>query len=330
MPYMTYSFNRFLGRENEERLVTYIRKLQAVGFAPNGEALRKLAFQFAERNGIHHRFNKDNGIAGWDWLYSFLRRFPGLVKKKPQGLSIDRAMAMKRKDIKDYLNLLLDVLMKNNLLDKPGHMYNTDETGFQMNPRPNTVIAEKGSPTYQMTCGEKETVSVMACCNAEGCFMPPACILKGKNKKPEWEDSLPNGSKVFKNAKSGYVNTAIFMQWLREHFIPRKQQGKVMLLLDSHTSHCTDPDMLDLAQENDVVKVCLPPHSTHYLQPLDQCFFKSLKYFSCKVMCIWIQSHSGRKIARTHFAPFLKEAWQKAAAQPNAHSGFKVSSADTI
>jgi hypothetical protein len=130
-------------------------------------------------------------------------------------------MAMNRKGTEDYFSLLLDVLTKNSLLDKPGHVYNMDETGFQMIPRPDTMIAERSSPTYQMTCREKgEIVSVMACCNAEGCFMPPACILKGKNKKPEWEDSLPNGSKVFMSAKSGYVNTAIFMQWLREHFIP--------------------------------------------------------------------------------------------------------------
>jgi hypothetical protein len=315
-----------LGKENEWHLVTYIKKLQASGFPPTGETLRKLAFQFAERNEIPHRFNRDKGMAGWDWLDSFLRRHPGLIKKKPQGLSVDRAMAMNRKAIEDYFNLLLDVLTKNNLLDKPGHIYNMDESGFQMNPRPDTVIAKKGSPTlYQMTSGEKgETISVMACCNAEGYFIPPACILKGKYKKPEWEDSLPNGSKVFMNEKSGYVNSTIFMLWLKEHFLPRKPTGKIVLLLDGHTSHCTDPDMLELAQENGILMICLPPHSTHYLQPLDRCFFKALKHFFYKAMRVWAQSHPGRKVSRAHFAPLLKEAWQKSANQSNAHSGFET------
>jgi hypothetical protein len=74
---------------------------------------------------------------------------------------------------------------------------------------PVSVIGEKGSPTlYQMTSGEKgETISVIACCNTEGSIIPPTCILKWKNKKPEWEDSLPNGSKVIMNEKSGYVNS---------------------------------------------------------------------------------------------------------------------------
>jgi hypothetical protein len=61
----------------------------------------------------------------------------GLVKKKPQGVSINRAVAM-NKGTENYFSLLLDVLTKNNLLDKPCHIYNMDETGFQINPRPGT------------------------------------------------------------------------------------------------------------------------------------------------------------------------------------------------
>jgi hypothetical protein len=56
----------------------YIKKLQASGFPPTGETLRKLVFQFAERNLIPHCFNRDKCRAGLDWLDSFLRRFPGL------------------------------------------------------------------------------------------------------------------------------------------------------------------------------------------------------------------------------------------------------------
>jgi hypothetical protein len=147
-----------------------------------------------------------------------------------------------------------------------------------------------------MTSGEKgETISVIACCNAEGSFIPPTCILKWKNKNPEWEDALPNGSKVIMNEKSGYVNSDIFMQWLKEQFIPRKQSGRVVLLLDGHTSQCTDPDMLELAEENGIIMVCLPPHSTHYLQPLDRCFFKPLKHFFYKAIRVWAQSQKYRE-----------------------------------
>jgi hypothetical protein len=64
--------------------------------------------------------------------------------------------------------------------------------------------------------------------------------------------------------------------------------------------------------------VCLPPHSTNYLQPLDRCLFKTLKLF------VWAQSHPGHKVSRAQFAVLLKEAWQKSASQANDHSGFET------
>jgi hypothetical protein len=107
-------------------------------------------------------------------------------------------MAMNRKDIEDYFKLLLNVLTKNNLLDKPGHIYNMGESGFQMNPRPCTVIGAEGSlMLYQMTSdGKGETESVIACCNAEGSFMPPTCILKGKNKSQNGKIVFPMGQNL--------------------------------------------------------------------------------------------------------------------------------------
>jgi hypothetical protein len=110
-------------------------------------------------------------------------------------------MTMSRKVIKDYFELLLYVLKENNLLDKAGYM---DESNFHMNPGLETMIAEIG-------CTKGETISVIMCCNSEGCFLPPPCILKGKNKEPEREDSLPSESKVFMKGKSGCVYLFIYL-----------------------------------------------------------------------------------------------------------------------
>jgi hypothetical protein len=140
--------------------VTCIKKLQTSGFPPTGGTLCKLAFQFPERDEIPRRFSRDKCMAGWDWLL-ILRRYPGLIRNKTQGLSLHRAMAMNREGIEDYFNLALDMLTENNLLDIPGHIYNMDKFEFQMNPRPDTV--RKALTLYQMTPGEKgETMSVIA------------------------------------------------------------------------------------------------------------------------------------------------------------------------
>lgn len=81
---------------------------------------------------------------------------------------------------------------EHDLFNKPGHLYNMDETDLQLNNRPEHVIAEKGSKNVAaVTSGEKgDTVTVISCCNAEGAFTLPRCILKGKNMKKEYEDCM--------------------------------------------------------------------------------------------------------------------------------------------
>lgn len=79
-----------------------------------------------------------------------------------------------------------------------------DETGLQLNNRPGIVLAEKGSKAVATTTSTEkgETITVIACCNAKGNFLPPACIMKEQRKKPEFEDGLPPGSVVFMSQKS--------------------------------------------------------------------------------------------------------------------------------
>lgn len=162
-----------------------------------------------------------------------------------------RAEGMNRKRVKTYFCLLQNILEKNELFDKPGHIYNMDETGVQLNNKPGYVIAQKGSKCVQsVTSTEKgETITVIACCNAEGNFIPPTCIFKGKYEKDEYRDGMPPGSNIYMCEKSAYVNSEIFIKWLKEQFVPRKPVGRVLLILDGHTSHTNNI-------ENNIVGIC--------------------------------------------------------------------------
>lgn len=86
-------------------------------------------------------------MAGQHWLTSFLERHPELSIGQAEGLSIAR---------------------ENDLIDKPDRIYNTDETGVQMNNNPAKVIATKVAKVVNsITSSEKgETMSIIACCNA--------------------------------------------------------------------------------------------------------------------------------------------------------------------
>lgn len=83
-------------------------------------------------------------------------------------------------------------------------------------------------------------------------------------------------------------------------------------------------ELLETAEANDVVLLCLPPHTTHYLQPFDRAFFKSLKTFYYQVCREWMQSHPGRKPTRLQFGELLTKSWGKLATAGNAMAGFRA------
>lgn len=85
------------------------------------------------------------------------------------------------------------------------------------------------------------------------------------------------GTAVYMSEKSAYLNTFLLTQWISECFIPRKPNGIILLVLDGHLSHCTPVALLELAEANYVVMVCLSSPTMRYLQPLNRAIFKMLK-----------------------------------------------------
>ncbi|CAH1984760.1 unnamed protein product [Acanthoscelides obtectus] len=184
-----------LGQEIEVKLVNHIKKLQKFGFSPSRTTVRSMAFELAQKLNLPHKFNIERRMAGYPWLESFLRRNKDLAVRKSEGMSAARCLNMNREVVASYFNLLENTLIEYNLINKPARIYNVEETGLQMNNKPGFVIAQRGSKNSAVTSAEKgETISVITSCNTEGSFIPPTCIFKGKNQKPEFADGMPPGS----------------------------------------------------------------------------------------------------------------------------------------
>jgi len=105
--------------------------------------------------------------------------------------------------------------------------------------------------------------------------------------------------------------------------VPRKPAGKVLLILDGHSSHCSSIEMLEYAERNDIILLSLPSHTSHYLQPLDRSFFKSLKSYYYSACNTFMLNNPLRQITRLTFGKLLSDGWSKAATVENAISGFK-------
>ncbi|XP_031355227.1 uncharacterized protein LOC116179569 [Photinus pyralis] len=254
-----------------------------------------------------------------------MRRNNSLSIRKAQGLSNARAEGMNKKECNEYFELLLKTLTEHDLINKPGSIWNVDESGLQLNNEPGIVVAKKGSDVHVRQSTERgETVTVVACANAEGTFLPPFCIFKGVKKQQVWQESMPSGAAIEMRKESAYIDENIFMKWFRDHFLPRKPAGKCLLLLDGPGSHTNSPDILECASSNDVVLLCLPSHTTQYLQPLDRSFFKPLKAHYRHAAGEWGNANPGKKLERRHFGELLGQAWSKSATVRLGVSGFRA------
>jgi len=81
--------------------------------------------------------------------------------------------------------------------------------------------------------------------------------------------------------ENGWTSDFLCTQWFEKSFIPHAKQhntsGKLILLIyDGHGLHKAD-EMWELALQHGVHLFCLPPHTTHHLQPLDVGVFGPLQ-----------------------------------------------------
>lgn len=307
------------GQVNERKLASHIRNLQEKRFPLTINDVRRIAFKFAEQLHLSHRFNRETEQAGYGWLNSFLCRNKDITLKKSVGGSLIRPRAMNRVEINEYFDLLEKILINDNGILTPNRIFNVDNIGLLLNNCPGHALAKKGSSTEK-----GETITLIACCNAEGTFLPPACIMKDKNKKAEFEKKMPSGSVLFTSQKSAHITSDIFIEWLKVHFVPRKPAGKVVLLIDGHSTHCNSVEMFDYANENDIILISMPSHTSHFLQPLDHLVFKALKTHFNEQCQLWLQQHPTREITKSLFGTLLNKAWIKAATPGNAISSFEA------
>lgn len=94
--------------------------------------------------------------------------------------------------------------------------------------------------------------------------------------------------------------------------------------MDGHTSHSADIEILETAEQNDVILLCLPSHCTHALQPLDRSCFGPLKCFYNQEAQTWMINHPNRNLSRYQAGEVIGKAWVRAAVPSNAISGFRA------
>jgi len=180
----------------ERDLAQHIKDLSSAGFPCTRDDVRNLAYEYATRNKILG-FSDKKKKAGYYWFDGFMRRFPELVVKSAENLSVPRAMSMNPTQVSKWFESYDQILQQLGIKDCPNNIWNFDETGCQNIHCANEIVGQVGIPTYNITAMEKgETSTALIGVNAVGVTLPPMIIHRGKYIGKGWSNGAPHDAIV--------------------------------------------------------------------------------------------------------------------------------------
>ncbi|XP_005113599.1 jerky protein homolog-like [Aplysia californica] len=219
---------------------------------------------------------------------------------------------MKRDVVDRYFGDLHKTITELGLREKPAQIWNCDETGLTFCPDASKVLAAKGARNVEARCSpSKDNITTLVCVNAAGSVMPPMCVVKGKTNRSIHSFAIqdsPEGT-IWAYQENGWMNDDIGVQWFQQVFLPNCGDSRSQLLiLDSHHSHEV-LELLEMAKEQLVHVLALPPHTTHMLQPLDRVVFKPFKTAYRRHCIEFLTANPGKTINKVTWPSLLSKTW---------------------
>jgi len=309
----------------EDELKKHLLDMEVRFFGIRIPDLRSLAYQLAEENNIPHNFNHETKLAGKDWVRGFRKRHPELVLREPEKTSAARAQAFNQVNVNKFYDMLEDVQKTH--LYPPHRVFNVDETGLMtVQSKTSKVFALKGRRQVgSLTSAERGVLSTFAVCmSAGGTFIPPFIIFPRQRMKAELQDGAPPGT-AFACHTSGWMQSEIFTQWF-DHFLKFAKPSKedpVLLILDGHATHTKNLDFIEKARNNYTTVVCIPPHCSHKMQPLDVSFMGPFNTYYVQAIERFLRNNPGRLVTQYQVSRLLGEAFLLAATPTIAVKGFR-------
>lgn len=266
-------------------------------------------------------------------MKAFLKRNPEVSERVGEPLGKERAMVtvqklerwfqnfeqyMKSTEVKDGKSVLAD----------SRRLFNCDESGFPLAGKQEKVLAPTGSKNvYSFSNSDKRQITVLACINADGLFLPPMLIFPNSRFRYNPLDGAPQDWFIGRS-KNGWINSEVFYEWVCNHFVPQVKKNNVplpvVLFVDGHQSHLSY-ETAEFCSQNQVILYCLPSHASHIIQPCDLTLFKSLKENWKKEVRKWKAEHITQNVTKLNFASVFAQAWQASSKKSIAENGFRAS-----
>lgn len=243
----------------------------------------------------------------------FIKRHKEIGIKLSANLDSKRAQQTNRDIALDFQKKLRRILC--DYCIDPADIWNFDETGYAaggLNPGSTRVIVPANTKHSNRTSSDsREWISVIESVSAAGVALPPYFIFKGKTLLRRISDKLDQSfdNWAYGISANGWTDDFHAVQWLAwwerlsrptgrtsaarlqllstGRWVARRNNDQLvvptsiqprfrLLILDGHGSHLTGA-FIQYTIDHNVILLVLPPHTSHYLQPLDVGVFTHMK-----------------------------------------------------
>ena len=304
----------------EQTIVQYILDLDSRGFAPRLCEVADMADKLLATRGEER--------VGKNWAPRFVTRSDKLKMAFNRAKDRQRILQEDPEVVSAWFKLVEETKAKFGVHDNDVH--NFDETGFQMGVIGSMKVvtgSERRNRPELIQPGDREWVTVVQSICAGGYATPPFIIYKGRVHISAWyeEAGIPHNWKL-SVSENGWTNNALGLKWL-EHFDTHTKARQVgsyrLLILDGHESHLNQ-GFKDYCLEQKILTLCMPPHSSHILQPLDVVCFSPLKQkYSQRVRDL--ARRRVFHINKEGFLPAFRDAFFDVFTEENCRKAFEAS-----
>ena len=251
------------------------------------------------------------------------------MKEKP--IEQARAEAMNVYNIRQWFRQLEATMREHDIYQED--FWNMDEMGLRIGVGRGQWVIVPADDQYLSRFshiigvhGDRDQCTIIKSVSAAGTCIPPMAIMKGVVILKRWFAELPPelDNLLVGTSDSGYSNDTLFFQWLQhwEHFTRISRRGKYrMLLLDGYDSHLTY-SALKFCEQQKVVIVLLPPHTSHFLQPLDVSVFQQWKHHHSQALDQNVRQGVG-PLKKNSFFACLKEIRERTLIERVIKAGFR-------
>ena len=309
--------SRRLTDSEEKAIVQYVLELDARSFPPRLRGVEDMANQLLRV--------RDAPPVGKLWAHNFVKRQPELRTRYTRRYDYQRAKCEDPKVIGEWFALVRNVKAKYGIVDDD--IYNFDETGFMMGIifAGMVVTTSDGRSRAKLAQpGNREWATVIQGVNALGWTIPPFIILAAQYHLANWytECDLPADWRIA-TTDNGWTTNAVGLDWIKHfdyHTAPRTKGKYRLLILDGHESHHSTEFELH-CQQNNIITLCMPPHSSHLLQPLDVGCFGPLKQAYGRQVEDLMRMHINH-VSKLEFLCGFREAFFASITERNIQGGF--------